>query len=112
MDCANFAAVSALSHFRRPDVTVLHATHACYPRNGGRRISYPINILCGNALPTCIHLTLLQVVGDVVTVHSVDDRQAVPLALHHIPISVTFAFFTGTAPVMDSEHGQTDREYH
>jgi exosome complex component RRP45 len=53
-DCLSLACVSALAHFRRPDVTV---------------------------------------VGEHVTVHSVEDRQPVPLALHHLPISCSFAFF-------------------
>jgi len=33
------------------------------------------------------------VLGEQVTVHSVEDRQPVPLALHHLPISCSFAFF-------------------
>lgn len=53
-DCVNLAAVTALLHFRRPDVTVA---------------------------------------GNLVKVHSIDDRQPVPLAVHHIPVSVTFAFY-------------------
>jgi ribonuclease PH len=57
-DCACLATVAALSHFRRPDVTV---------------------------------------VGDVVTVHSVDDRQPVGLVLHHVPVSVTFCFIADAA---------------
>ncbi|MDO9334167.1 MAG: exosome complex component RRP45 [Dehalococcoidales bacterium] len=58
LDALNLAAVTALLHFRRPDVTV---------------------------------------VGEQVTVHSVEDRQPVALALHHIPISSTFAFFDPSA---------------
>lgn len=58
LDAINLAAVTALLHFRRPDVTV---------------------------------------VGDSVTVHSVEDRQPVALALHHIPISCSFAFFDAAA---------------
>ena len=54
LDALNLAVVTALLHFRRPDVTVI---------------------------------------GDSVTVHSVDDRQPVALALHHIPVSCSFAFF-------------------
>lgn len=54
MDCVNLAAVTALLHFRRPDVAV---------------------------------------VGDKVTVYSMDDRQPVPLAVHHTPISLSFALF-------------------
>lgn len=53
-DAVNLAAVVALLHFRRPDVTV---------------------------------------VGGKVTVHPVDDRQPMALAIHHVPISLTCAFF-------------------
>jgi exosome complex component RRP45 len=35
------------------------------------------------------------VVGGVITVHSIDDRQPVALSLHHIPIATSFAFFDG-----------------
>lgn len=35
------------------------------------------------------------VIGDEVTVHSVDERVPIPLSIHHIPISITFAFFDG-----------------
>ncbi|KAI9313803.1 ribosomal protein S5 domain 2-type protein [Dichotomocladium elegans] len=54
IDCAGIAAIAALLHFRRPDVTV---------------------------------------VGEEVTIHPVDQRNPVPLSIHHIPICVTFAFF-------------------
>ncbi|KAI8140310.1 ribosomal protein S5 domain 2-type protein [Fennellomyces sp. T-0311] len=54
IDCAALAAITALLHFRRPDVTV---------------------------------------VGEEVTIHPIDQRNPVPLSIHHIPICVTFAFF-------------------
>lgn len=57
-DCAALAAVAALLHFRRPDVTV---------------------------------------VGERVTVHSVEDRQPVPLSLHHLPLCVTVGFVEAAA---------------
>ncbi|KAF9580777.1 Exosome complex component RRP45 [Lunasporangiospora selenospora] len=53
-DAACIAAITALMHFRRPDVTV---------------------------------------VGEEVTVHPIEQRNPVPLSIHHIPISVTFALF-------------------
>ncbi|KAJ3021369.1 hypothetical protein HKX48_008686 [Thoreauomyces humboldtii] len=63
VDCACIAAVAALLHFRRPDVTVL---------------------------------------GDDVTVHTVEERNPIPLSVHHIPICVTFAFFDdGAKQVVD-----------
>ncbi|OAD81394.1 hypothetical protein PHYBLDRAFT_25590 [Phycomyces blakesleeanus NRRL 1555(-)] len=54
VDCACIAAITALLHFRRPDVTV---------------------------------------VGEEVTIHPVDQRNPVPLSVHHIPICITFGFF-------------------
>ncbi|KAJ3151411.1 Exosome complex component RRP45 [Geranomyces michiganensis] len=42
------------------------------------------------------------VLGEDVTVHSISDRNPIPLTLHHIPICVTFAFFnSGTLQVVD-----------
>ncbi|XP_063970350.1 exosome complex component RRP45-like [Lytechinus pictus] len=54
LDSACIAAIAALSHFRRPDVTVI---------------------------------------GESVTIHSPQDRDPVPLNVHHIPVCVTFAFY-------------------
>ncbi|KAI8049592.1 ribosomal protein S5 domain 2-type protein [Syncephalis plumigaleata] len=54
IDCATMAAMAALLHFRRPDVTI---------------------------------------VGEDVTVHSLEERNPVPLSLHHIPVCVSFGFF-------------------
>ncbi|KAI8811278.1 ribosomal protein S5 domain 2-type protein [Cladochytrium replicatum] len=75
LDCACIAAIAALMHFRRPDVSV---------------------------------------VNDVVTMHSFDERTPIPLSIHHIPVSLTFAFFesedalssapTSTAVVLDPTH--------
>ncbi|CAO3679963.1 unnamed protein product [Umbelopsis vinacea] len=56
VDCACIAAVTALLHFRRPDVSVI---------------------------------------GEEVTIHPIDQRNPVPLSVHHIPICVTFSFFAG-----------------
>lgn len=38
------------------------------------------------------------VVGDAVTVHSMEDKQPVPLAVHHVPLAFTFAFFPPPPP--------------
>ncbi|CAB4384356.1 hypothetical protein RhiirA5_295085 [Rhizophagus irregularis] len=54
IDAACIAAISALAHFRRPDITVI---------------------------------------GEEVTIHSIEQRNPVPLSIHHMPICVTFAFF-------------------
>ncbi|KAJ3330064.1 Exosome complex component RRP45 [Blyttiomyces sp. JEL0837] len=56
IDCACIATVSALLHFRRPDVSVD---------------------------------------GDEVTVHSLEEKNPIPLSVHHIPICITFGFFEG-----------------
>ncbi|XP_071087734.1 exosome complex component RRP45-like [Haliotis cracherodii] len=55
LDAASVAAIAAIAHFRRPDVTVS---------------------------------------GEEVTVHSPEERDPVPLSVHHMPICCTFAFFT------------------
>ncbi|XP_053712693.1 exosome complex component RRP45-like isoform X1 [Synchiropus splendidus] len=54
MDAASIAAISALCHFKRPDVSIL---------------------------------------GDDVTVYSVEEREPIPLSIYHMPISVSFSFF-------------------
>jgi exosome complex component RRP45 len=64
LDCAHLAAISALLHFRRPEVTV---------GEGGK-----------------------------VVIHTVQDREPVPLSIHHIPVCVSFAFFEdGTVCCVD-----------
>ncbi|CEG68377.1 hypothetical protein CU097_014231 [Rhizopus azygosporus] len=66
VDCACIAAITALLHFRRPDVTVS---------------------------------------GEEVTIHPIDQRNPVPLSIHHIPICITFAFFDkGELLVVDPNH--------
>ncbi|GIX72971.1 hypothetical protein CEXT_194311 [Caerostris extrusa] len=63
LECASIAAISALAHFRRPDVTV---------------------------------------VGTEITVHSLDDREPVPLNLHHMPIAINLALYDqGTYILVD-----------
>jgi exosome complex component RRP45 len=52
--CCSIAAITALTHFRRPDVTVS---------------------------------------GEDVTIHSLDERNPVPLSIHHKPVCILFAFF-------------------
>ncbi|XP_050415168.1 exosome complex component RRP45 [Patella vulgata] len=68
LDCASIAAITALVHFRRPDVTVS---------------------------------------GEDVTIHDLDDRDPVPLSVHHMPICVSFAFFDqGKFLLVDPENGE------
>ncbi|XP_061165379.1 exosome complex component RRP45-like [Saccostrea echinata] len=54
VDCSSIAAISALAHFRRPDVTVD---------------------------------------GNEVIVHPSDEKDPIPLSVHHMPICVTFSFY-------------------
>ncbi|XP_072040118.1 exosome complex component RRP45-like isoform X2 [Amphiura filiformis] len=54
IDAASIATIAALSHFRRPDVTVI---------------------------------------GESVTIHPPEDRDPVPLSVHHMPVCITFAFY-------------------
>ncbi|XP_063776319.1 exosome complex component RRP45 [Pseudophryne corroboree] len=63
IDAASIAAIAALCHFRRPDVSVQ---------------------------------------GEEVTVYSPEERDPVPLSIHHMPICVSFAFFQqGTYLLVD-----------
>eukprot|EP01130_Rhizamoeba_saxonica_P016527 TRINITY_DN765_c0_g1_i3.p2 TRINITY_DN765_c0_g1~~TRINITY_DN765_c0_g1_i3.p2 ORF type:complete len:377 (-),score=102.55 TRINITY_DN765_c0_g1_i3:2002-3132(-) len=54
IDCCSIGTITALHHFRRPDLTIQ---------------------------------------GENVTIHSADDREPVPLSIHHMPICVTFGIF-------------------
>lgn len=63
IDAASIAAIVALCHFRRPDVSVQ---------------------------------------GDEVTLYTLEERDPVPLSIHHMPICVSFAFFQqGTYLLVD-----------
>lgn len=59
IDCVSLAAIAALMHFRRPEVSVGNGSAAS---------------------------------DKSATVYSMDDHAAVPLSLHHIPISISFCF--------------------
>jgi exosome complex component RRP45 len=50
----------------------------------------------------------VSVVSEKVTIHSIDERQPIPLALHHIPIAVTFALFPPRAGPSSPEAGPQD----
>ena len=63
MDACHLAAISALLHFKRPDVSIK---------------------------------------GEEYIIHSIEERNAVPLSIHHIPICISFSFFeNGTEFVVD-----------
>lgn len=54
IDCSSIAAITALAHFRRPDVTVN---------------------------------------GTEVIIHTVEEKDPIPLSVHHMPICVSFSFY-------------------
>ncbi|KAJ7326998.1 hypothetical protein JRQ81_016757 [Phrynocephalus forsythii] len=63
IDCSSIAAIVALCHFRRPDVSVQ---------------------------------------GEEITLYTPEERDPVPLSIHHMPICVSFAFFQqGTYLLVD-----------
>ncbi|KAN0025484.1 hypothetical protein ACTFIU_003745 [Dictyostelium citrinum] len=64
LDCASISVITALIHFRKPDVTV---------------------------------------VGNDATIHSLDEREPVPLSIHHTPISITFGFFPNEIMIVDPD---------
>ena len=67
------------------------------------RIDVHITNYAGNMIDTACLAALgalvrfrrpeVTVVGETVTVHSVEDREPVPLAIHHLPLCVTFGFY-------------------
>eukprot|EP01132_Coremiostelium_polycephalum_P002139 gene2139-2637_t len=64
LDCSSISVITALLHFRKPDITVI---------------------------------------GNEATIHSLEDREPVPLSIHHSPISITFGFFPDGVMVVDPE---------
>lgn len=54
IDCASVAALAALAHFKRPDVTIT---------------------------------------GDEITIHSHNERDPIPIVLHHYPVCVSYAIY-------------------
>ncbi|KAL7420787.1 3'-5'-exoribonuclease [Cryptotrichosporon argae] len=65
LDCASIAGMTALRHFRKPEV---------------------------------------EVIGEEVIIHSPDERAPVPLAIHHFPLTLTFAYFPPHPPVLDPSY--------
>ena len=47
-----------------------------------------------------------------VTMYSVDERAAVPLSLHHIPVSISFCFLECSANVQGSDRNEDDVDKH
>lgn len=54
IDCASVAALAALAHFKRPDVTIT---------------------------------------GDEIQIHSHNERDPIPIVLHHYPVCVSYAIY-------------------
>jgi exosome complex component RRP45 len=67
LDCATIATITALLHFRRPFTTVI-----------------------GNSLTLVRNVQLIP--ANYVK-HTAEDKQPVPLSIHHIPVSISFAIF-------------------
>lgn len=78
LDCASIAAITALRHFRRPDVTV---------------IGEEVTVVSQSAPDGCRAERSGADVRDFVRQHSMTERVPVPLAIHHSPFCQTFAFF-------------------
>lgn len=81
LDCASIAAMTALRHFRKPDVTVIgeEVTIVRLPRPTWLSDpSFPAFADIQQPLPAQ---------------HSMAERVPVPLAIHHSPMCLTFAFF-------------------
>ena len=84
MDAASIAAITALSHFRRPDVGIQ---------------GEEVTVVSRHQPPwTCAYISFL--LHDVLVVilclspqYSPEERDPIPLSIYHMPISVSFAFF-------------------
>ncbi|KAK8850668.1 hypothetical protein IAR55_004588 [Kwoniella newhampshirensis] len=46
----------------------------------------------------------VEVIGDEVIIHSPDERAPVPLAIHHTPLCLTFAYYENLQPILDPIH--------
>ncbi|WVQ86113.1 hypothetical protein IAT38_008281 [Cryptococcus sp. DSM 104549] len=46
----------------------------------------------------------VEVIGDEVIIHSPDERAPVPLAIHHTPLCLTFAYYENLPPILDPTH--------
>ncbi|WWC65328.1 uncharacterized protein I303_107946 [Kwoniella dejecticola CBS 10117] len=46
----------------------------------------------------------VEVIGDEVIIHSPEERAPVPLAIHHTPLCLTFAYFENLPPILDPTH--------
>ena len=81
MDCACIAGITALKHFRRPEVEVV-----------GDEVTI-----------VCLHSSPLLICPNSSIQHPPSERAPVPLSLHHTPYCLTFAYFAepGTPSILD-----------
>ncbi|KAK0240462.1 ribosomal protein S5 domain 2-type protein [Armillaria nabsnona] len=81
LDCACLAGIVALKHFRRPEVEVIG----------------------DEVIVVCLFLSSIPDSSVSPLQHSPSERAPVPLAIHHTPFCLTFAFFPDetTQPVLD-----------
>lgn len=90
LDCASIAAITALRHFRKPDVTVngediiiVSPSADVSPRSASACDRVRQAGICQRADAfACLYFQ-----------HSMTERVPVPLAIHHSPICLTYAFF-------------------
>ncbi|KAG9308739.1 ribosomal protein S5 domain 2-type protein [Chiua virens] len=80
LDCACLAGIVAFKHVRRPDVEVIGDEVIVVRLASSHAVTYPTP-----------------------SQHAPEERAPVPLAIHHTPFCVTFAFFSDptTRPVVD-----------
>jgi len=90
-DAASLAALAALLHFRRPDVTVVCALRCA--RMGP----------AADTRARAAHARAEQT-GDACVVHGLDEKAPVPLAVHHVPLFITLAFMEEQQALVDPTH--------
>lgn len=84
--------MSALRAFRKPEISVFRQDlEMAFSSDGG-------NIVGLAAVQDAL---LPLAVTTQVKLHSSDEREPLPLALHHTPLSVTFGAFNGIAKVSE-----------
>lgn len=82
--------MTALKHFRKPEVEV-HGDEVIVVRN--------LNFLLASIPPRASHFGFSADMQ-----HSPDERAPLPLAIHHNPLCLTFAYFEDLQPILDPTH--------
>ena len=117
LDCASLAAMTALRHFRKPEVEVIgdevivvsmeRLWRRC-SRWSGRCRCRTERVAMTQRPPLRdkdqTHSPLPGPLQPINPQHSPDERAPVPLAIHHTPLCLTFAYYDNLPPILDPTH--------